>query len=294
MADGSVAAALERGDSRRTATLAGAAPHFAAAVAFAILFWNPFLSLLRDWWSDPEAQHGLLLAPLALALAWKHGLVVNPRPQPVVGAALLVVSVLLRYVGDLGAELFSMRLSILGAAVALVIFAWGVRQCVAWWLPLLLLLLSIPLPAVVLASIAQPLQLKASGLGASLLAWRDVPVLLSGNIIHLPGRSLFVTEACSGLRSIAALLSLGLLIGGFWLRSPWLRVLLVAATVPIAMALNALRIFLTGFLVYYVDPAFGDGMLHYTEGWALFAVALALVGALGCALTYLDAGELKR
>jgi EpsI family protein len=31
---------------------------------------------------------------------------------------------------------------------------------------------------------------------------RHVPVRLAGNVIQLPGRTLFVTEACSGLRSL--------------------------------------------------------------------------------------------
>jgi exosortase len=90
---------------------------------------------------------------------------------------------------------------------------------------------------------------------------------------------LFVTEACSGLRSLTALTALGLLIGGLWLHAPVARGLLLVLTVPVAMLLNGLRVFLTGFLVFFVSPAWGEGFLHYSEGWALFVIAFAILGA---------------
>lgn len=264
------------------------APVAAAAVTFAILYWAPMATLVRDWWSDPEAGHGLLLGPLALYLAWRRGRAPGARPQPRLGLVILAAAIVLRYLSGLAAELFTMRMSLLLGVAALIVFRRGLVQILYWWLPALLLMLSVPLPAVVLGSLALPLQLKASAFGAALLEWRHVPVLLAGNVIHLPDRSLFVTEACSGLRSLTALLSLGILIGGLWLRSPWLRVLLVAAAVPIAMALNGLRIFITGFLVYFVDPALGEGALHYTEGWFMFVVAFMVLGAMAWVLTHLE------
>ena len=115
-----------------------------------------------------------------------------------------------------------------------------------------------------------------------------MPVLLAGNVIHLPGRSLFVTEACSGLRSLTALISLGLLIGGLWLATFWARALLVAVTIPVAMAVNGVRVFLTGFIAYFIDPELSEGFMHYTEGWALFIVAFAALGLFGWMLLNLE------
>jgi exosortase len=219
---------------------------------------------------------------------WRRGLLEDRKAQPRLGAALLAGAVLLRYVSGLAAELFTLRISFLAAIGALIVFYFGVRQLRHWWLPAALLLLSVPLPSVVIGSLALPLQLQASQFGAALLESRHVPVVLSGNVIHLPGRSLFVTEACSGLRSLTSLLALGVLIGGLWLRSPWLRLGLVLLAVPIAMFLNGVRIFITGFLTYFVNPALGEGLMHYTEGWALFAVAFILVGAVAWVFTHAE------
>jgi len=256
-----------------------------AGLAFLVAFLQPMATLGRDWWTDPNAGHGLLLFPVAVYLAWKRGVVAEPKPQHALGLALLVFSVLVRYLSGLAAELFTMRLSLIGAAIGLVVYAHGVRQILRWWLPWLLIGLSVPLPVVILGSLALPLQLEASQWGAALLKLRHVPVHLAGNVIQLPGRSLFVTEACSGLRSLTALIALGVLVGGLWLKSPWGRVLLVALAIPVAMALNAVRVFLTGFLVFYVNPSLAEGFMHLSEGWVIFVVAFGILGgfALGVA-----------
>lgn len=267
------------------------APLLFSAVAFTILFSRPATLLARDWWNDPDAGHGLLLAPLAVWLAWKRGLV-PAQPHRIGGGALLVAAIGLRYLSGLAAELFTMRLSMVLAALGILLFFRGARQAIHWWLPIVLIGLSIPIPAVVTNTLALPLQLKASSWGATLLAARHVPVALSGNIIQLPGRDLFVTEACSGLRSLTALLSLGVLVGGLWLRHPIGRVLLILLALPVAMAVNALRVFLTGFLVYFVDPELGEGFIHLSEGWLLFIVAFIILGGFTWLVSHVESALL--
>ena len=249
------------------------------AVTFALLFWQPVTLLVRDWWTLPEAGHGLLLAPVALWLAWKSGVRPDARPNHSGGAALLCFAVVLRYMSGLAAELFTMRLSLMIAIAALTVYHYGFRQITRWWLPFVLSLLSIPLPELVTQAIALPLQFKASQMGAALLKSRDVPVLLTGNVIRIPRNELFVTEACSGLRSLTALLSLAVLLGGLIFEKAVTRILLVIVAVPIAVFVNGIRVFLTGFLVYFVDPALGQGFMHMTEGWLLFLVSLSVLGA---------------
>jgi exosortase len=126
-------------------------------------------------------------------------------------------------------------------------------------------------------ALALPLQFKASQMGAAMLAARHVPVRLSGNIIRLPGHELFVTEACSGLRSLTALLSTTICLAALLLRTAVARTLLMLAAIPIAIVINGVRVFATGFLVFFVSPAFGTGFMHATEGWLLFLVSLSVL-----------------
>lgn len=265
-----------------------ALPWAVAVAAFVILFAKPAQLMVSEWWTNPEAGHGLLLAPIAVWQAWKRGLLDRRAPAIGWGVAILLSMVLLRYVSGLAAEVFTMRVSMIGALAGLVVFAWGWRQLLHWWLPFTLMFLSIPWPALITTTLALPLQFQASRMGAALLAMRDIPVQLSGNVIALPGHRLFVTEACSGLRSLTALTALGVLVGGLWLRHPASRVVLLLLAVPVAVVINAIRVFFTGFLVFFVDPKLGEGFMHITEGWLLFVVAFGILGVLALIASRLE------
>ncbi len=271
-------------------TIAGAKPFLpwaATAVVFAILFGKPIYLLARDWWTMPEAGHGLLLAPVAIWMAWKSGIAPDAKPNRSLGVALLLIAIVIRTASGLAAELFTMRGSVVIALAGITVYEFGFKQLLRWWLPFALVCLSIPLPELITQALAMPLQFRASRMGAALLQMRSVPVRLAGNVIQLPGRELFVTEACSGLRSLTALLSMSVLLGALALRRPITRVAIVLLAIPVAIVVNGIRVFLTGFLVYYVSPAYGEGFMHVTEGWLLFLVSLSILGALawvGCRL----------
>lgn len=263
-----------------------------SGASFAALFGEPVLLLFRDWWGDPEAGHGLLLAPAACWLAWRS----RPRGAAArcgtrdrwLGALILLAAIGLRYLSGLAAELFTMRISVVLGLIGITTYYLGFRQVRVWGLPFALLGLAIPLPEVLRSTVTLPLQLKASRAGAALLEWRGIPVELSGNIITVPGRKLFVTEACSGLRSLTALLALSLLTGWMVLRSRFGRVSLVAGAIIIAMAVNAVRVFLTGFLVVFANPSLVEGFLHASEGWLLFLVSLAAVAGVALVLRRIE------
>lgn len=254
-------------------------PAAATAILFAVLFARPIERLANDWWNNPEAGHGLLLFPLAVWMLFRTPIRDDAAPNRALGLVLLGGSVLVRYLSALAAEVYTMKLSVLGAVLGLIVFAYGFRQVLRWWLPVTLLWLSIPLPELVTSTLAMPLQLQASQMGADLLGWRGIPVLLNGNVIMLPGgHSLFVAEACSGLRSLTSLLALSVLLGGMVLQWPLSRVLLVLAAIPIAILINGFRVFLTGFLVFFVSPEMGAGFMHTTEGWLMFLIAFVFLG----------------
>lgn len=249
------------------------------ALMFVLLYARPAKLLGDAWWNDPNNGHGLLLAPLSLWFAFKSGVRPDAKPQPYLGISIVLAAVAFRYAADLAAELFVMRGSMIMAAAGLVVWYAGFRQLLRWWLPFTLLSLCVPLPEVVLNSVALPLQFLASKLGASLLEWRQIPVLLTGNVIRIPGQELFVAEACSGLRSLTALISLGVLLGALFLEKWPTRLLLVALTIPIAILVNGFRVFLTGFLVLFVSPEMGEGFMHTSEGMLMFGGAFMITSA---------------
>lgn len=268
--------------------IARIAPLVFGVVAFVAMFAEPIQGLTRAWWNDPDAGHGLLLFPVSLWLAWQAGIRREAAPDVRLGSAILIVAALVRSLGGLAAELFTQRFAIWLVLVGLVVFIWGLRQVFHWWLPITLLALAIPLPATITNSLAVPLQFQASKMGTALIEWRDIPVMLNGNVISIPGQRLFVAEACSGLRSLTALVSLGVLIGGMWLTTIPGRAMVLLLAIPVAIAVNAIRIFLTAFLMYFVSPELGQGFMHKTEGWALFVLALGMLALLASGVRWIE------
>jgi len=257
------------------------------ATAYLLLFGESIAGLLRDWAGSGEYGHGFLLLPVALYLAWL-GRSPDSRPARTTGAWVLAAAVALFWVSSVASEFFTLRLSALAAVAGLVVYYRGIRQLRAWWLPFALMLFTIPLPEVVLGSLTLPLQLLASRVAVTLLDFRHVPVKLAGNIILLPGHQLFVAEACSGLRSLSAILGLTLLIGGTGLARPRNRLVLLALAIPAALAANAVRVFVTGYLVYFFGPDAAEGLFHTMAGMLVFLVALGSVGVLMLVLRWLE------
>jgi exosortase len=249
------------------------------AGTFVLLFGPTMLGLLGDWVGSSEYGHGFLLLPIACYLAWRSR-TTDTEPSPGLGLAILTGGVLLFLAASVAAEFFTGRIAVLMSLAGVVVYYRGWKQVHAWWLAFALVAFTIPLPEVVLNSLTLPLQLLASRIAVGLLEFRHVPVALAGNIILLPGQELFVAEACSGLRSLSALLGLTLLIGGTTLQWTSTRFVLLLLAVPAAILANALRVFGTGFAVYYVGPEVTEGTMHTVFGGLVFLLPLGLVGLL--------------
>ena len=257
------------------------APVIIAAAAFGLLFADPARTLVRDWWTNPDAGHGLLLFPVSLWLAWKSGLVAGHRANPAMGSFLIGAAVVLRYLSGLAAELFTIAvLDVAGGRRA-----GGLRVRLASGASLVAprspsCSCAIPLPPRSLNSLrSTPVRASKMWTGADRVARHSGRT--NGNVISIPRTDALHPEACSGLRSAPRADLARRQDRRMWLRTVPGRVALIALTIPIAIVVNSVRIFLTAFLMYFVDPALGRGFMHTSEGWALFVVAFGLIGGVG-------------
>jgi exosortase/archaeosortase family protein len=73
---------------------------------------------------------------------------------------------------------------------------------------------------------------------------------------------------------------MAVLVGALFLKNPVTRVVMLLLAVGLAILVNGIRVFLTGFLVFFVDPKLGEGFMHLTEGYLLFLVSLAILAVL--------------
>jgi exosortase len=253
------------------------------------LYWSTLGHLIGQWWRDPNFSHGFFVPLFSAFVVWqeRHRLA-KLRPNPSwSGLAVLVLAIALLLVGQLGAELFLARLSLVVLLAGLVLLFLGSNFLRALWFPLAFLLLMIPIPAIVFNQITFPLQLEASRVAAFTLRLFGVPILREGNVITLPAMSLEVAEACSGIRSLMSLTTLAVIYGYLMERRIWLRVLLALASIPIAIVANSVRIIGTGLLVQYWDPSMAEGFFHASWGWIIFVLSLLLLYALHAAILFL-------
>ncbi|HVP07639.1 MAG TPA: exosortase/archaeosortase family protein, partial [Candidatus Acidoferrum sp.] len=102
-------------------------------------------------------------------------------------------------------------------------------------------------------------------------------VVRQGNIIHLPGYSLEVAEACSGMRSLVSLLALGAIYAYTTQRKLTAKIILFLSTIPIAVIANVFRVFVTSLLAYTVTHEVAEDPLHTLLGLSVFVVAFIMM-----------------
>jgi exosortase len=245
--------------------------------SFALLFWRVGIDLIQDWSSNDNYSHGFLIIPIALFFVWEHRkrLLSTPTEPNNLGLIIVLASLGVLIVGILGFEFFLTRVSILGVLAGIVLFLFGWAHLQILFFPIAFLLLMIPIPAIVFNQIAFPLQLLASRFGEMILMAAQVPVLREGNVICLANTTLEVAEACSGIRSLVSLLTLGIVYGYLVDSRIWMRTALALTTIPIAILVNALRVAGTGLAASYYGPEVAEGFFHSFSGWLMFLVAFA-------------------
>jgi exosortase len=241
--------------------------------------------ILRDlawqWWDDPNYTHGFLVPLFCGFLVWQRRkqLAALPPRGSWIGLPVLLAGVGALLLGDLAAENFLMRSSLILVLAGLVLFHLGRDSFRLLAFPLLFLFFMIPLPATLFYAIAFPLQSLAARNAAWTLDRLGVPVLLDGNVIHLTRLSLGVAEACSGIRSLISLFSVAVAWAVLTIPGLWGTAVFVAAVIPITILANAGRVVATGLIAQWFGIEYAQGFFHIFSGWLVFVFAfLSLLG----------------
>ena len=256
-------------------------PLVGLALSFALLYRNVIAKLVYDWENDGNYSHGFLIVPLALYLAWERRdrLIAAARRPSMFGLIVVIGSLLTLIAGVLGAELFLSRTSMIGLVAGTVLFVLGWEHFKVLLFPISFLFLMVPIPAIIFNQIAFPLQLIASRFGEATLSLANIPALREGNVIMLANTTLEVAEACSGIRSLVSLLTLGIVYSYFTDHRGWVRVLVSLSTIPTAIIANGIRVAGIGIAAHYYGAEVATGFVHTFSGWVLFVVAFAILFA---------------
>ena len=268
--------------SRPAPALPALLPWWQIAVLAALSLWlyaRTLAHLVSQWWRDPNFSHGFFVPLFSAFVIWQErDRLRRIQARPAWSGLLLIAFALFVLIaGQLGAELFLARVSLIFLAAGLILLFLGWKFLRALSFPSAFLFLMIPIPAIIFNQITFPLQLLASRAAATILPLFSVPILREGNVIVLPSMALEVAEACSGIRSLMSLVTLAIIYGYLIEERVAVRWLLAIGAIPIAVAANSARIIGTGLLVQYWDPDKAEGFFHLFSGWLIFVVSLIML-----------------
>jgi exosortase D (VPLPA-CTERM-specific) len=270
---------LERGaDVWRTPRLVALAISVVGALSL-WLFWDGLTTMWGYWMDTPEYSHAILIPVVAAFLIWqqKDHLERVPFDGSAWGILLVLLGGGLLVLGQLGTIYVFVQFAYVVTLAGLVLSFTGRQAFKLLAVPLLILLFMIPLPQFVLNDLSLQLQLLSSKLGVWLIRLFDISVFLDGNVIDLGNYKLQVADACSGLRYLFPLMTLGFLMAYFYKGALWKRVFLFLSSIPITLAMNSVRVGVIGLTVDRSGIGMAEGFLHEFQGWAVFMVCTFLL-----------------
>lgn len=272
---------------------------FATLGYLSFIFFPTVRNIALICWNDDDYSHGLLLPLVGFYMLWDSRELITkkirdaanvPRQnnKRITAIALLVLGLLALYLGEASGITYASWIGFFPAVLGAVHLLFGRTAALCFAPPFLLLFMAKPLPDSFVVRIFWPLQVLAARASKQVLEILDVPVHMVGNIIEIPAMKLLVEEACSGMRSVMALLTLALIVIYFVKLRFISKLLLLLAAVSVAVALNITRVALTGVLAHFYDPQAATGFFHTFSGMIVFIIGLPILYYTGIGLMKLE------
>ena len=260
------------------AIIAGALAAISILVCL-VAFSGALRELVHRWSVQEEYSHGYLIPFISAWLLWtrREALRANMGRPSWSGLALILLAGVMQIIGKLSAIYLLSQLAFIIALIGVVLGFGGYSLLKVTFVPIIFLIFAIPLPYLIDAALSLRLELISSELGVFFIRIFQIPVFLEGNVIDLGVYKLQVVEACSGLRYLYPLMSLGFLAAYLFHAPFWQRAFVFLSTIPITIFMNSFRIGIVGILVNYWGPQDADGLLHMFEGWIIFIACSGLL-----------------
>ncbi len=249
-------------------------------VLVGLLTWPTWRWLWNEWMANDYYSHGILIAPVALYLAWRRWR--NQRTHLNweqgrfgFGLLLLAVSIVVYLYFFQGRAFYLAAFATIGLLVGLVWTLAGSTLVRLWAFPLAYLLLMVPLPFV--ERVTLPLALFTGVCSAAVVKFLGLNITVVGSAITLPNADLVIGAQCSGINSMIALTALHALVA-YVVHGPlWARTLLLLLAIPVAMLGNILRVANLLFVARAWGAQAAFQFYHDYSGLVFFVVALLLL-----------------
>lgn len=255
---------------------------FAAAVVVgpALLFWH-----LHGFW-DPNGSYAYgwvvpFLAAFLFRLRWED----RPAPTaPLKGAAFAaaVLALLIlptRWLQEAAPErgicAWLYAFAVVGISLSLLALAGGASWLRWFSFPLAFILTAVPWPHALELVVSNFLMHGTAGATVEVLCLIGVPAVQAGNLVHIETGVIDIDEACSGIRSLQAMVMLSLFLGELFRLKPGRRIGLMIAGLAVTLVANVIR------TVVLASLGFHQGMnavdrYHDTAGLCVLLASLSI------------------
>jgi exosortase D (VPLPA-CTERM-specific) len=251
----------------------------AVLILLGVACYNELARMVDAWETMEEYSFGYFVPVVTLYLLWqKRGeLAATPFQGSWWGSAVVLGALALGAIGRIASTEIIVQYAFCLALMGLVIAYAGWRGFKIMAMPLLILMFMVPAPRYLMIDLSQAMQLWSSKIGVGVIRQFGISVYLEGNVIDLGAMKLQVVDACSGLRYLFPLATIGFIAAYLFRVALWKRALVFLSTLPITLLMNSLRIGLIGITVEYFGKSMAEGILHDFEGWVVFMLCTAIL-----------------
>ncbi|BAN35175.1 EpsI family protein [Sulfuricella denitrificans skB26] len=244
-----------------------------------VIYFEGLKALVAMWDTKEEYSYGYMIPFITLFLIWQRKDLLERIDfnGSWAGFVLVLVGLALFLLGNLSTLFLIVHYSFLVVVLGLVLAFCGWQGFKIVAVPLLFLAFMIPLPSFLLTELSTRLQFISSEIGVWVIRLFGISVFLEGNVIDLGSLKLQVVEACSGLRYLFPLMTLGFISAYFFKAAFWKRAFVFLSSIPVTVLMNSFRIGIIGVTVEYWGKEMAEGFLHDFEGWAVFMACTAVL-----------------
>lgn len=246
-----------------------------AALALFSLFHADWIAMAGQWWHSSTYNH-VLFVPLIIAwlvvLRAPQLARIEPRawwPGLVLFAGVLFLW-LLGAVSDLN---LARQLGAVGMLQVTVLSLLGPRVTSALLFPLGYALFLIPFGD----ELVPALQLVTADITVALTRLSGIPAVIHGVFIDTPVGLFEVAEACSGVKFLAAMMALGVMVANVCFVSWHRRAIFLVACAVVPIMANGIRAWGTIQIAQFRGIEFAAGFDHIVYGWVFFAIVMAVI-----------------
>lgn len=258
------------------------------AILSALFTWAFMNSMekVADAWKNPQYSHGYLIPLFAALLLYvrRKPFVENIPPwHQYLGIGIVVVATIIRVVAAKNVVMTLDRVMLLPCLVGAMLIVGGI-PALKWSAgPIGFLAFMFPFPRALEQKLLNPLQSLATMISHYALETLGIECYREGNKIVLDSIEMGVVDACSGLRMLTIFAALATAIAMISTNRPiWERIFILFSAVPIALAVNSIRITMTGLAYAFLGNESEmvqiiNVFAHDLAGWVMMPMALGLL-----------------